>query len=179
MKNLIKILLASLLVFFFQSCSSQGPLDQASVDALINSKEFTFHAERANPSAADGYNIINNMPNAGTRLLQLDSGDYGVDILNDKVESTLPYFGRVFGGSGIGSQDNSGYRFTSKDYTISETKNKKGNYVITIQPKDINYVRTMILEVFKNGRASLSIDSNQRQPISYDGFIAKKEKTKD
>lgn len=179
MKNFITIFLATVLVFCFQSCSSQGTLDQASVDALVNSKEFSFHAERANPSAGDGYNIINNMPNAGSRLLQLNSGDYGVDILNDKVESALPYFGRSFGGSGIGSQDNSGYRFTSKDYTMSQTKSKKGNYIITIQPKDINYVRTMILEVYKNGRATLSIDSNQRQPISYDGFIAKKEKTKD
>ncbi|MGZ5284650.1 MAG: DUF4251 domain-containing protein [Kaistella sp.] len=29
----------------------------------------------------------------------------------------------------------------------------------------------MIMEVFKNGKAYVSIDSNDRAPITYDGYI--------
>ena len=63
------------------------------------------------------------------------------------------------------------YRFTSKDFNITETMGKKGSMIYTIAPKDLQNVRAIILEVFKNGKAYLNIDGNDRQPISYDGYI--------
>jgi hypothetical protein len=34
------------------------------------------------------------------------------------------------------------------------------------------------IEVYKNGKAFVSIRSNDRQPISYDGYISKNEETR-
>ena len=66
------------------------------------------------------------------------------------------------------------YNFKTSGYMVSQ-KDKKGNWVYTINPKDTENVRTLYLEVYKNGKAYLSIDSNDRQPISYDGYIMKNE----
>ena len=44
----------------------------------------------------------------------------------------------------------------------------------TISPKDVDHVRVIYIEVYKNGNAYVSIDSNDRQPISYNGYLMKK-----
>ncbi|WP_435522435.1 DUF4251 domain-containing protein [Chryseobacterium indoltheticum] len=93
------------------------------------------------------------------------------------MEVSLPYFGRAFT-STYGTSDNS-YRFTSKDYAVTKTQSKKGNWVYKIKPNDVKNVSDINIEIFKNGRASTSIRSNDRQPISYDGYISKNEETKE
>ena len=43
----------------------------------------------------------------------------------------------------------------------------------TISPKDVDHVRVIYIEVYKNGNTYVSIDSNDRQPISYNGYLMK------
>jgi hypothetical protein len=63
---------------------------------LLTLRNFTFHAERANPTNYDVINVMNSMPNStSTRILNLSGGYYSVDLKN-KLEAALPYFGRVF-----------------------------------------------------------------------------------
>ncbi|WP_299178791.1 DUF4251 domain-containing protein [uncultured Chryseobacterium sp.] len=171
MKKYISILFVFGFLFFFQSCSSQTGVDSKTVEAWVNSQEFTFYAQRANPTNYDVINTINSMPNAtSSRVLNLDNGSYTLELKNNVLEVVLPYFGRSYKANYSG--DNS-YRFTSKDYTINKTRNKKGNWIVKIQPNDVNNVREIIIEVFKNGKALVSMTSNDRQPISYDGYISK------
>lgn len=171
MKKYISILFVFGFLFFFQSCSSQTGVDSKTVDAWVNSQEFTFYAQRANPTNYDVINTINSMPNAtSSRVLNLDNGSYTLELKNNVLEVVLPYFGRSYKANYSG--DNS-YRFTSKDYTINKTQNKKGNWIVKIQPNDVNNVREIIIEIFKNGKALVSMTSNDRQPISYDGYISK------
>jgi hypothetical protein len=176
MKRFLNIISVSVLFIFFQSCSAQNTTDSQIVNSLASSEEFTFHAERANPMNYDVINVLNGIPNnPSTRILQLDAGSYTIELKKGKMEVVLPYFGRAFNASY--GKDNS-YRFTSKDYTITKSQSKKGNWIFKIKPNDVNNVSDINIEVYKNGKAFTSIRSNDRQPITYDGYISKNEEIK-
>jgi hypothetical protein len=119
---------------------------------------------------------MNSIPGgSSSRMLNLDSG-YTVEIRKDKLDVTLPYFGRMYT-SNMDHSKNS-YRFTSKDFTVNKKRGKKGSSVFTIVTNDQQNIRTITMEVFLNGKAYVSIDSNDRQPISYDGYITENELTR-
>lgn len=179
MKKYISILSFFILTLIFQNCSSQTAVESGAVSSLISSEEFTFHAERANPMNYDVLNVLNSIPNnPSTRILQLDSGSYSIELKKDKMEVVLPYFGRSFNSSYGNPSDNS-YRFTSKDYTITKSQNKKGTWTFKIRPNDVKNVSDINIEVHKNGKAFTSVRSNDRQPITYDGYISENEKKKE
>ena len=175
MKNTVLMSVMFLLTFLF-SCTSQTYVDEKSLDQFINSNEFTIMAKRANPTNFDVINVMNSMPNNNSaRMLNLDYG-YSVVLKDKELTVNLPYFGRLFNPSYDTSKNS--YNFTSKDFTISKVQNKKGNWVYTISPKDQNNIKVIYLEIFKNGAAFVSIDSSDRQAISYDGYIMKNETNK-
>ena len=72
-------------------------------------------------------------------------------------------------------REKNSYRFTSKDFTVSKTAGKKGSSVYSFQIKDQPNIRKMFLEVFANGKSYLSMDSSDRQAISYDGYLMENE----
>lgn len=175
MKKYISLIFIFGFLFFFQSCSSQSSLDPKIVDNLVNSQEFTFYAQRANPTNYDVINVMNSMPNStATRILNLN-GDYTIELKNNNLEVVLPYFGRLFNPTLGGGNNQNSYRFTSKDFAVTKTQNKKGKWIVTIKPNDVKNVNEIIIEIFKNGKAFTSISSNDRQPISYDGYVSKNE----
>ena len=175
MKNTVLMSVMFLLTFLF-SCTSQTYVDEKSLGQFINSNELTFMAKRANPTNFDVINVMNSMPNNNSaRMLNLDYG-YSVVLKDKELTVNLPYFGRLFNPSYDTSKNS--YNFTSKDFTISKVQNKKGNWVYTISPKDQNNIKVIYLEIFKNGAAFVSIDSSDRQAISYDGYIMKNETNK-
>ena len=176
MKKYIPILMFFGFLVFFQSCASQSSADPKIVNALIDSQEFTFHAERANPTNYDVINVLGSMPNAtSTRMLNLD-GSYTIDVSKNNLDVALPYFGRLFNPT-YGNTANNSYRFTSKDFTINKSQNKKGNWTLKIKPNDVRNVDEINIEIFKNGKAFVSVRSNDRQPITYDGYVSKNENT--
>ncbi len=168
MKNLIKFISSMWLLIFLSSCGSQSTIAPALVQNLVDKGEFTFMAERANPTNYDVVNIMNSLPNgSSSRMLNLDA-DYTVEIRKDELNVTLPYFGRMYVSSMKG--DNS-LRFTSKDFKINRSTGSKGSSIFTIFPEDDKTVSRMVIEVFKNGKTYVAVQSNDRQPISYDGHI--------
>lgn len=151
------------------SCGSQTYMEPVSLSRALSGEEFTFMARRASPTNMDVINVMNSLPNSGAgRMLDLSYG-YGFTLKKGTLEVTLPYFGRQY----IPSMDNdkNSFRFTSKDFEIQKGEGSKGSQYFTIVPKDVPHIRRMILQVFKNGSAYLTIDANDRQPISYDGYI--------
>lgn len=168
MKKLINILGAAVLIFM-NSCASTGNIPSEKVSSLLDSGEFTFMAQQANPTNYDVVNVMNSLPGtSSSRMLNLDYG-YTIQIKKTELSVELPYFGRMYTPSYDTSKNS--YRFTSKDYTINQEAGKKGSSVYTIVTKDQPNVRRIIMEVFRNGKAFVSVDSNDRQPISYDGYI--------
>ena len=178
MQKYLKIISIFLLAFAFQNCSAQKTRDSQIINELVNSEEFTFHAERANPMNYDVINALNSIPNnPSTRILQLNGDGYMIELKKGKMEVVMPYFGRTFNAV-YGRSDNS-YRFTSKDYTVNKSQSKKGNWIFKIKPNDVNNVSDINIEVYKNGKAFTSIRSNDRQPITYDGYISENEVLKE
>ena len=177
MKKYIIIASVSIFSLFFQNCTSQNITENQNIVALTDSEEFTFHAERANPTNYDVINVMNSLPNApSTRILQLQGQNYVIEMKKNQLAVILPYFGRVYNPS-YGNSDGNSYRFVSKDFTVSKTQSKKGNSIFTIKPKDEKNVSDIYKEKKKNGKAFTSIKSNDRQPITYDGYISKNEET--
>lgn len=169
MKNFFSILSSIFLLIVMASCNSQKSAPSAKVNSLLESGEFTFMAERANPTNFDVQNVMNSLPNSSaSRILNLDYG-YTLQIKKDEIKVELPYFGRVFTPSP--DPANSSFRFDSKDFAIDKMAGKKGSFIYTILPKDQRNIRKMVLEVFGNGKSYLSVDANDRNPISYDGRI--------
>ena len=101
-------------------------------------------------------------------MLNLDSG-YTIELKKEKVTVTLPYFGRMYISSM--SPEKNSYRFTSEKFTVTESRGSKGKSVITIVFGDQHQVQKINMEIFSNGKAYVSVASNDRQPISYDGYI--------
>lgn len=173
MKNILKIVLALSLVIVTGSCSTQNNIPSEKVNVLLQNQEFTFVAERAVPTNMDVINVMNSLPNSSSaRILNLDYG-YTLVIKKEEIVATLPYYGRMFTPSF--DMNKNSYRFTSKDFTINKTAGKKGSSIYTISLSDQPNIRKMILEVYGNGKSYLSINSNDRQPISYDGYIMENE----
>lgn len=160
---------AALVIFALNSCDSQNNIKNEKVASLLQSTEFTFTAEKANPTSYDVINVLNSLPNSSSsNILNLESG-YTMVIKRDEIKVDLPYFGTMYTPS-FDNEKNS-FRFTSKDFKLNETAGKKGSSVYTILPKDQQNINSIILEVYKSGKAYLSIRANDRQSISYDGYI--------
>lgn len=165
----ILIFIVGFTIFTLVSCTAQNSISTEQVKNLVENNEFTFSATRAHPTNFDVINVMNSLPaGSSSRILDLDYG-YGIVIKNGELVSTLPYFGRMYTPSM--DRDKDSYRFTSKDFSIEKSQGKKNSQIITVKPRDLNYVRRIIFEVFPNGKAYVSVDSNDRQPISYDGYL--------
>lgn len=139
-------------------------------------RRITFHAQRANPMNYEVINVMGSIQNApSARMLQLDGENYTIELKKNNLEVVLPYFGRLFNASY--NTANNSYHFTSKDFTVTKSQNKKGNWTVKIKPTDVGNVDEINIEIFKNGKAFVSMRSNDRQPITYDGYVSKNEET--
>ena len=130
---------------------------QHQVDSLINAREFIFVAIRALPQ--------------GGSSVDLTTNSNSVKFYPDKIVSYMPFFGRAYS---INYGGDGGIKFEGKpkEYNVVSRKDGKGfdiNATVSVTGDDYK----LHLFVSPNGSASLSIISNQRSPISYDGNIEK------
>ena len=51
------------------------------------------------------------------------------------------------------------------------SQKKKNRWEIVIKPKDVSDVRELYLTIFNNGRASLGVNSSNRESISFNGIV--------
>lgn len=128
---------------------------------LINKGDFKFEAKRAFPQ--------------GGRSIDLTTNYGFITLKQTHAEGDLPYFGRAYTASYGGD---GGIKFDSEmvDKKI-EVNEKKQRVIISFEVRDKdNYKVTM--DVGYNGNTSVSITSNNRSHISYQGEIKKIEKEK-
>jgi len=121
---------------------------------IIDSKNYVFTAQSVTP--------------LGGRFRHLTS-EYDVRVSPDSVIVYLPYFGRSYSAPLDPSQ--SGIQFTSTDFTYQQTDRKKGGWIISIKPKDAQDVRELTLNIASGGNATLQVNSNSRQSISFGGTV--------
>ena len=129
--------------------------DEAVIKNIVESQHFIFKAQIALPS--------------GSASRQLESDYYDVKILKDSVIAFLPYFGRAYSVTNYPSDG--GINFTSTKFDYSITKGKKGGWDISIKPKDAIDIRELSFSISVGGSAQLQVMSDNRQPISFYGYV--------
>ena len=168
-KSFLYCLCAAVFLILLNSCSSKNVINVQSQE-IFNSGTFRFVAEKANPTNLDVINVLNSLPAGNSaRVMDLSSGYY-VNFSPDEISASLPYFGRMFV-SNFNSTKN-GFDFTSKKFSIDTSKSTDKKTVWAIRFDDVPNVQQLFLEVYKSGKAYISINANDRQAISYDGHIA-------
>lgn len=98
--------------------------------------------------------------------------EYDLRVSPDSIISWLPYFGRAFSAPVNASEG--GIKFTSTNFNYTSVNRTKGGWDITIKPKDAADVNQLLLTVFASGSASLQVISNNREPITFNGYISEK-----
>jgi hypothetical protein len=147
------------LFIFWVSCMLvvNAQADSNRTEELVKKQQFTFKAQVALPMKGG--------------FMQLTPGYYDVVITKDSIISFLPYFGRAY--SPPVSPSDAGIKFVSTNFTYTATVNKKGNWQITIQPKDVTDIQQVNLNISSGGQAFLQVTSINRQAISFNGLIEK------
>ncbi|MCX6236802.1 MAG: DUF4251 domain-containing protein [Bacteroidia bacterium] len=132
------------------------------IDSLINSREFVFVAIRALPQGGGSVDLTGN-----TNYIKFHP---------EMIESDMPFFGRAYvvdyGGNG-------GIKFEGKpvEYKVVTRKESKGFEIdATVSVTRDSYKLSLL--VSPEGNATLTINSNQRSSISYNGNIEKFEEQK-
>ncbi|MFD2583016.1 DUF4251 domain-containing protein [Pedobacter vanadiisoli] len=169
MKRLNLILSLGFLVLGIQSFAQT---DKETTAKIVADKNYTFVANTALPmSNNDISRVLAMMPGSQSgSAINLTGSQYDVKVTKDSIVAYLPYFGRSFSAPMDPTQG--GIRFTSKDFTYTESKNKKGLYTIQINTKDVkreNYRFT--INISTNGYASLTASSVNKQPIVFNGYL--------
>lgn len=131
-------------------------MDKSSAKTLVESKKFIFKVQTVLPTGGSNVQV---------------TSDYDIKLNGDSLVSYLPYFGRAYSAD-YGQPG--GLNFTSTKFQYNLKSKKKGGWDITIKPTDIKDVRQMFLSIGENGYASLQVISNNRQTISYYGYITEK-----
>ncbi len=185
MKNKINCTLVPFFIFFitlFSMCyvnaqeitkkqikEEQKIEKQKKISKLVESKEFVFLANRMYPQfqSQEIIFLANWMSTQSGGFFFL-SAENNVEFHPDYIKSFLPFVGRGFSGIGYGGDE--GMKFEGKPSVYSIEKTKKG-YLVKAEVAGKNDTFFMMVTVFFEGKATLSINSNNRSSISYDGFI--------
>jgi hypothetical protein len=134
---------------------------KAAVENMVAARNFVFKVQTVQPTN----------PSSNRQL----SSDYDLKIAPDTIISFLPYFGRAY--TAPMDPTKGGIQFISTKFEYKQEPRKNGGWDITIKPQDTQDARLMSLTVSDNGYASLQVISNNRQPISFTGYITER-KTK-
>ncbi len=123
------------------------------VKALIDAQNFVFVAQNVTPMSG---------------RMRLLTTEYTLTVTRDSVIADLPYFGRAYSAS-INPED-AGIQFNTNNFQYTSTVTKK-HWEVSIKPKNAGDTQQMFLNIFDNGSADLQVTSNNRQSISFSGYI--------
>jgi len=98
---------------------------------------------------------------------------YSVRISGDSAYVYLPYFGRAYSAP-LNGDGGIKVSTTMDNYTIDIKKGK--GYSISFKAKGTNDTYQFSISVWTNGKASINVTCNNRQPISYLGELILPEK---
>jgi hypothetical protein len=127
---------------------------QKQTEAMLNAGEFVFKALIALPSGGPSRNL--------TPLY------YYVKFRPDMIDSFLPFFGTAYSGIGYGSD--TGLKFKGKPENFTVNKKAEMFQIDATVKTETDYFR-LSLSAGSAGNAILTVSSNNRSTISYQGNI--------
>jgi hypothetical protein len=128
---------------------------EAHVKTKMDAKRYTVMANYVLPQRGGGRQL---------------TSEYDLRITPDSVISFLPYFGQAYFDVPYGGTDG-GIKFTSTKFSYEIKAKKKGGWEITIKPADVKNIDRLLLNVSADGYASFSVNSANRDVITFDGYI--------
>jgi hypothetical protein len=131
---------------------------KALIQDMVEARNYVFIPQTALPTAGS------------TRQLTYD---FDLRVSKDTVISNLPYFGRAYSAPINPSQGPLNFTSTKFDYTVKDRK--KGGWDIIIKTQDLQQDQVQFaMSIFENGNATVTVNSTNRQPIVYNGYIRAK-----
>ncbi len=165
----IKVIAALLLSLMAINVNAQT--DKPTTKRIVEAKKFIFVASAALPmNSAEINTVLRSMPGANSGgNIDLTGGNYDVRVTPDSLIAYLPYYGRSF--SAPMDRNESGFKFTSTKFSYENTTRKRGGWQISINPKDTKESVRMSLNISDSGYATLVVNSNNKQTITYNGYL--------
>ena len=99
---------------------------------------------------------------------------YDLRVSNDSAISNLPYFGRAYIAPMNPAEGGLNFSSLLSGYQIKT--GKKGRRDISFSTKSSDDTQRMQLTVYNDGTASLQVISNNRDPVTFSGFIKASDK---
>lgn len=156
------ILTAALISFILGNVSAQEKGLKADTDketvsisniaGLLDSKTFEFIAHTVFPSTGSPKNLV--------------GSSYSVTFSPEMIISNLPFYGR--GNSGMALRKDTGMRFKGLPEDYIFVKKKEYQVDVIVNDEDTYEIS---LSVSDSGNAKLSISSNRRGTITYQGEV--------
>jgi hypothetical protein len=125
---------------------------QIQIETIVNTKEFVFIPRIALPS--------------GMRSVNLSTSQYNIKFRHDFIESYMPFFGRAYSGVGYGTDTGLNFKGQPQKFIV-EKKRKNFQIEVVVKGETDNF--SLFLSVGSEGSASLSISSNNRSTMAFQG----------
>ena len=154
MKYIVTAVMVSMLFLQCSTANKMSAAELAKIETMVKEHKFIFEAESITPMRS--------------QRKFLNSG-YQVTVNRDTISADLPFIGRAQMAP-VG-RDESGTFFTTTNFTYKYTAENKNNWRITLDINDQKFTRQIIINVFANGKASLDVYSNFRDPTNFSGHI--------
>ncbi len=138
----------------FTTAQKPPSAKEVAIKNMVDSQRYVFYAQTANPSSGRQRTLTT---------------EYTVKVLKDTIICDLPYFGRAY--TAPMDATAGGVQFITTDFDYRIEPRKKGGWDVTIKPKDIQGGNQLSFTIFENGTSSAQATSNNRQPISFNGYI--------
>jgi hypothetical protein len=133
---------------------------EAAIKNSIDARHYTFVADYVLPQRG------------GARQL---TSEYDLRVTKDSVIAFLPYFGRAYFDVPYNPTDG-GIKFTSTKFDYKVNEKKKGGWEIIIKPSDAKNIISLMLYISTDGYGSLSVNSANRDFITFNGYLKEKDK---
>ena len=127
--------------------------DTGRIAGLLNSKTFEFIANTVFPAGETPKNLV--------------GSGYSVSFSPEMVISNLPFYGRGYTGMTMGRDKGMRFEGAPENFTISDESDYEVN--ATVNGESDTYSISMSVSI--SGYATLSISSNDRGTITYQGEV--------
>ena len=171
----MKWIYALYMLVLLTGCRSTTPVTQAQIDAIekaVKTQEFTFKAQWAEPLDQTALQVFNALRPAGGIVngnrVHIENGGYYIRLKEDQIFIDLPYFGKRQISGGL--PGDTGIEVEAGDYTWEQrTTDKDEQRSIDIQTASNGESYDISIRLFAQGKASVVVNSTQRQSIRYVG----------